>query len=173
MAEIIQLRRDMAANWTSANTALAHGELGVESDTLKIKIGDGQTAWTALDYLVDPIEVADALLQVAERAEATVNLSSSGGTLTVDCITGTVFLAPLTENVTVAFSNVPTSGSYSLTLKVTKGSNRSLTWPSSVKWLQGAAPAISSDNGAVDIFALLTHDGGSSWYAKLTGQGFS
>ena len=67
MAEIIQLRRDMAANWTSANPALAHGELGVESDTLKIKIGDGQTAWTALDYLVDPIEVADALLQVAER----------------------------------------------------------------------------------------------------------
>lgn len=53
MASIIQLRRDTAANWTSANPTLAQGELGLETDTLKIKAGDGSTTWTSLGYLID------------------------------------------------------------------------------------------------------------------------
>lgn len=50
MADRIQIRRDLAANWTSANPVLAQGELGAETDTLKVKIGDGTTAWTSLAY---------------------------------------------------------------------------------------------------------------------------
>jgi len=50
MADIIQLRRDIASNWTSANPTLAQGELGIETDTLKFKIGDGTTVWTSLAY---------------------------------------------------------------------------------------------------------------------------
>jgi multidrug efflux pump subunit AcrA (membrane-fusion protein) len=53
VADIIQIRRDTAANWTSANPTLAQGELGVETDTDKIKIGDGSTAWTSLGYIID------------------------------------------------------------------------------------------------------------------------
>ena len=53
MASIIQIRRDTAANWTSANPILAQGELGLETDTLKIKAGDGSTAWTSASYLID------------------------------------------------------------------------------------------------------------------------
>jgi hypothetical protein len=47
----IQLRNDTAANWTSANTILAQGEIGIENDTKKYKIGDGSTAWNALEYV--------------------------------------------------------------------------------------------------------------------------
>ena len=50
MSDIIQLRRDTAANWTSANPTLANGELGVETDTGLGKVGDGTTAWVDLDY---------------------------------------------------------------------------------------------------------------------------
>ena len=46
----IQVRRDTAADWTSSNPTLAHGEPGFETDTNKMKIGDGVTAWTSLDY---------------------------------------------------------------------------------------------------------------------------
>lgn len=53
MADRIQIRRDTAANWTSANPTLTQGELGVETDTQKLKIGDGSTAWSSLGYLVD------------------------------------------------------------------------------------------------------------------------
>ena len=52
MAVKIQLRRDTAANWTAANTVLALGEPGVETDTLKLKVGDGITAWTSLAYSI-------------------------------------------------------------------------------------------------------------------------
>lgn len=46
----IQLRHDTAANWTSANPTLLAGEIGVETDTGKIKVGDGATAWASLAY---------------------------------------------------------------------------------------------------------------------------
>jgi len=51
MAQQIQLRRDTAENWTIINPILAEGEVGVETDTLKIKIGDGITAWNDLEYI--------------------------------------------------------------------------------------------------------------------------
>ena len=53
MASIIQIRRDTASNWTSANPILALGEMGAETDTSKIKIGDGTTAWASVPYLID------------------------------------------------------------------------------------------------------------------------
>ncbi len=46
----IQLRRDTAANWTSVNPTLAQGEAGLETDTGKLKFGDGTTAWASLAY---------------------------------------------------------------------------------------------------------------------------
>lgn len=51
MADRIQLRRDSAANWTSANPVLAQGEIGVELGTRKLKVGDGAAAWNALPYV--------------------------------------------------------------------------------------------------------------------------
>ena len=50
MAVQIQLRRDTSTNWTSANPTLALGELGLETDGYKYKIGDGATAWNSLGY---------------------------------------------------------------------------------------------------------------------------
>lgn len=46
----IQLRGDTAANWTAANPVLASRQPGYETDTGKIKIGNGATAWNALPY---------------------------------------------------------------------------------------------------------------------------
>jgi len=50
MADVIQIRRDTAANWTSVNPVLHQGEHGLETDTGKEKIGDGVTAWNSLAY---------------------------------------------------------------------------------------------------------------------------
>jgi len=50
MADILQLRRDTAANFTAANPILAQGEPALEIDTKKEKIGDGVTAWNDLAY---------------------------------------------------------------------------------------------------------------------------
>jgi hypothetical protein len=50
MTARLQNRRDTAANWTANNPTLAAGELGLETDTAKFKIGDGTTAWNSLAY---------------------------------------------------------------------------------------------------------------------------
>jgi hypothetical protein len=46
----IQTRRGTAAQWTSTNPVLASGEWGYETDTGKVKIGNGSTAWNSLAY---------------------------------------------------------------------------------------------------------------------------
>lgn len=50
MSRKIQLRRGTSSAWTSAATVLATGEIGLETDTGKFKIGDGATAWASLAY---------------------------------------------------------------------------------------------------------------------------
>ena len=73
-------RRDTAANWTAANPTLLAGEIGIESDTNKIKIGTGSTAWTSLAYTpwsqlsAYPIVNAD----VASNAEIAVSKLADG-----------------------------------------------------------------------------------------------
>jgi len=59
----IQIRRGTAAGWTAANSILAAGELAVESDTNKMKIGNGSTAWNSLSYIpaIDSSSVTTAL----------------------------------------------------------------------------------------------------------------
>ena len=47
----IQVRRGTASQWTSANPTLAAGEWGLETDTGKVKIGDGTTAWNSEPYI--------------------------------------------------------------------------------------------------------------------------
>lgn len=46
----IQLRNDTAENWTAQNPILLKGEMGVEIDTGKTKIGNGTDDWKTLKY---------------------------------------------------------------------------------------------------------------------------
>lgn len=57
MALKIQLRRDIAANWTANNPLLLNGEVGIETDTLKFKVGNGTQRWNSLSsYALKPGE---------------------------------------------------------------------------------------------------------------------
>ena len=46
----IQVRRDTASNWLSVNPILSSGEIGLETDTLRFKYGDGTLKWADLPY---------------------------------------------------------------------------------------------------------------------------
>lgn len=69
----IKLRRDTSANFTSKNPILGIGEPAYETDTKKLKIGDGTTAYNSLDYfsggggsteftVVQPLKLVDGTL---------------------------------------------------------------------------------------------------------------
>ena len=51
---VIKIRRGTSVQWTAANTVLAQAEFGYETDTGKLKIGNGSTAWNSLSYF--PVE---------------------------------------------------------------------------------------------------------------------
>jgi hypothetical protein len=50
MGSRIQLRRGKAAFWESENPILRDGEPGLETDTRRVKYGDGVTHWRELPY---------------------------------------------------------------------------------------------------------------------------
>lgn len=69
----IQIRNDASHVWTSVNPVLAKGELGIETDTNKGKIGDGTTSWTELPYAFgnaagDPVAWGDIVGSLAANA---------------------------------------------------------------------------------------------------------
>ena len=76
------MRNDTAANWASKNPVLTLGELGVETDTRKFKIGDGNTAYNSLKYGLG------GNVEVKNTAPAASDVGYDIGTLWVDT-TGT------------------------------------------------------------------------------------
>lgn len=92
---VFKLRRDTAANWTSTNPVLASGEPGLETDTRKIKYGDGTTAWTSLSYSASGAEVSGTLADgyVVRLDGTSGNLQSSGLVIT----DSNVFAKPAAE----------------------------------------------------------------------------
>jgi hypothetical protein len=85
MAVTIQIRRGTAAEWTAANTVLAAGELGYETDTGYIKVGDGSTAWNSVAYSVEG-STGDITV--------TTNAASGGGALSYTAGTTTFSYTP-------------------------------------------------------------------------------
>jgi hypothetical protein len=80
LTALMKQRYDTAANWTTANPTLLAGEIGIESDTKKWKLGTGSTAWTSLGYIPGlsisayPLVNAD----ISATAEIAVNKLADG-----------------------------------------------------------------------------------------------
>lgn len=81
---------------------------------------------------------------------------------TIDCSTGNYFTITVNGNTTFAFSNVPSSRAYSLTLEITHTSG-TISWPSSVKFPGDTAPTLTT--GKTHVFIFLTDDGGTRFRA--------
>lgn len=72
---IITIRRDTSSNWTAANTILADGEFAKETNTGKIKLGNGVTAWNSLAYFTGDVKSVNG-----QTGIVLVNAVPNGGT---------------------------------------------------------------------------------------------
>ena len=108
MAYRILLRRDTLINWNYNEPVLLSGEAGFVTDTGRLKIGDGQSNWSALPYLnVGLSEVNQDILPALDR---TYNIGSDSlrwkdgyfGTVYTDA--GTIYIG------TAQISQAPNDG---------------------------------------------------------------
>jgi hypothetical protein len=140
MAVRIQLRRDTASNWSTNNPVLRPGEVGVETDTLKFKIGPSVvspaigTAWNSItayanivpsslnQTLTDYIQFGDiGTASGPVGLDANLNAIIPGNSIIVEGTTDnsfetTLFVTDPTADRTITFPNA--SGTVALTTDI-------------------------------------------------------
>lgn len=155
MAVIIQTRNDTAANWTLYNPTLAKGEIGLESDTRKLKFGDGVTVWNSLPYFssggVDSVNgetgavvlttsdlendsgfiTSDALTNYEQKATIT-DLSATDSITLAD---NTIYNGSTQTALTIALWSAPTASSICEIVFSSGSTATTLAYPNTIKWL--------------------------------------
>lgn len=106
----IQLKHGLAANWTKKNPVLLAGEMGIETDTLKMKVGDGATNWTDLGYL--GADANDILAIINENRDSCTTVEVAEGQSDTEAL--------------ATISN-PKNGDTAVLVKVISGDKKSYT----------------------------------------------
>jgi len=111
----IQLRRGTAAQWVSANPVLAAGEQGYETDTNKLKIGNGSTAWNSLSYAITG--AAGTVTSITAGTGLSGGTITSTGTIAIDATVATLTGSQTLTNKTLTtpvISSISNSGTVTL-----------------------------------------------------------
>ena len=106
----IQLKHGLAASWTKNNPVLLAGEIGIETDTLKMKVGDGTSKWEALGYL--GADANDILAIINENRDSCT---------TVEVVEGQ------SDTEALATISNPKNGDTAVLVKVISGDKKSYT----------------------------------------------
>ncbi len=124
-------------------------------------------AFNWADFEIARAELKDyAETRTAPAAAATIDL---------DLENGNVFEPTLDQNTVFTFSNPPITGSAgSFTLIITQDGTGgwTSTFPGTVDWAGGVAPAPTTDPNDVNILSFLTTDAGARWYGFVGGLDF-
>lgn len=116
-------------------------------------------------------------LVLRHYVETAQEYTQAGGNLQLDFGLGTYGYVTLSQNVTsLTFNaeNAPAVNRVSqMTLEIVQGTggSKTITWPTSFKWAGGAAPVLSTTEGARDIVNFYTRDGGVTYFGFYLAKG--
>lgn len=184
MSVQIQTRRDTAANWTSTNPVLALGEAGLETDTGKIKYGDGSTAWSSLAYgLVagksTALETARNINGVAFDGSADITVTAAADTLTGTSGMPVAVMANKSSDATVCLPIIVYVKSLTVKTTGTPADIGTITVPSNISryWLPGAGTGVyvlhvktETSSGTLAAASFTIRDQASGAGNALTGS---
>jgi hypothetical protein len=95
-------------------------------------------------------------------------VAASGSTETLDLTNGNFQDVTLTANCTLTLTGA-TAGvacTMALLLRQDGTGSRTVTWPASVEWVGGVAPTLQTAANTWDWVALVTLNGGTTWFAQ-------
>jgi len=172
----IQVRRGTASQWTSANPTLAAGEWGFESDTGKVKIGNGSTAWNSLGYQgagdIEGVTAGTGLSGGGTSGTVTVSIDTAvtADLTTAQTLTNKTLTTPVISS--ISNSGTVTLPTGSVTLASLTGTetftNKTLTDPkinlafdaetaSYTAVLANNSQVVTMDNGSANTFSIPTN----------------
>jgi hypothetical protein len=71
---LIRIRRNVSSAWASLNPILESGEQGLETDTRRVRIGDGSTRFVELDYYLP----SESILALVDQAISNAGAGDGG-----------------------------------------------------------------------------------------------
>ena len=106
--------------------------------------------------------------------ESEVSNTAVTGTYTLNCVASNFWDLTLTGNTTISPTDVPPATRMwagTIVAKQDATGGRTITWPAGSKYPGGVAPPATTTANAIDIWSLMTYDGGTSWIVSLTVKG--
>jgi len=164
MAKVrLQHRRGTSAQWVAANPVLAVGEMAFETDTGRLKIGDGTKSYVALGWTATMVEIEDVNIAVnaVETVTALFNQTTSLKAI------AEVSAIEASESALAAFN----SQAAAFNSETESASNSQVA---STKALEAADSALSASNSAVlAAFEAQNADRAKLWISNSLPEGIT
>lgn len=114
-------------------------------------------AGDSMSGLFNALTVTLAHVHLASAASQTLNLA-----------TGQSFDVTITGATLFAISNTPATANSmcAFVLRLVNGGSAAITWPATVKWAAGSAPALTA--AGTDVLVFISDDQGSTWRGAMS-----
>ena len=177
-ADTVSIRGNQSAN----NGYIVFGN--ADSTTKLGRAGTGALTYNGAFSVTGGLTTLSANLVMANNnitnptltgyTESEVSNTAVTGTYTLNCVASNFWDLTLTGNTTISPTGVPPAtrmwaGTIAAKQDATGG--RTITWPTGSKYPGGVAPPATTTANAIDIWSLMTYDGGTSWIVSLTVKG--
>lgn len=112
-------------------------------------------------------------VELKDIAETSPDVGNKTGAASFNYTAGGWQKCATTGNITsVTVTNPPASGKVgSLTLEIHQGGSHTIAWGAAFRFPGGTDYTLTTGAGAIDIFTLITRDGGTTWYVFEAGKG--
>jgi hypothetical protein len=164
----------------SANNG--HIIFGNADNSVKLgRTGTGALTWNGAFSVTGGLTTLSANLVMANNnitrpiltgyTEHEVANTAATGTFSLDCGASNFFDLTLTGNITISPTNVPPATrvwSGTIVAKQDATGGRTITWPAGTKYAGGVVPPATTTANALDIWSIMTYDGGTTYIVSLS-----
>lgn len=160
--------KTVEAGWLMIQGIYAEDLMNIQTDSLKLASGATVTAVLDENDMVSDSATALATQQsIKEYVDGAIQTATDGATVTFDLGNGAYRKHKVTlgGNRTLALSNVKVGQVFLIDLIQDATGSRTVTWFSTIKWVDGAAPTLTTTANKIDTFGFIcTSEGNYQGY---------